>query len=131
MYYNWKEADDLTVAQMEAADFANEVNDMHTHGEDAFPTVDAAIDEHVGLIFDTQEEARAAYETGQEVLKRYAIFHGARSTIPYLVDGKPSDSKVANADAWFLVDAGHIATSPAYRFVRFYRRKEQAAQTTI
>lgn len=126
MFYNWREADDLTVDQMEAADFADRINDMVAQG-DAWANVEEAIEEFVGLSLYTWEEGKALYVKGQEVLTRYAIFHGGRTTIPYMIDRTPSDNKITNAAAWFLVDAGFIAHSPAYRFVRFYPRKAEAA----
>lgn len=129
MYYRTKELPDLTATDMEAADFANMCNESHIHAPDSFPTIERAIEEFVSLLHDTYEQAKAQYDKGQEVLSRYAIFHGQRTTVPFAIDSNgasvATDDKIDNAAAWFLVDAGHIATAPAYRFVRFYHRKEQ------
>lgn len=116
---------DLTLDDMQAAWFANTVNDSHREAPDSFPTIDRAITEHVGLQFDTAAEARTEYERGAKVLEQFAVFMSSRTTIPF-IDGKPTESRTENAAAWYVTDSGHIATTPAYRFIYFYQRKDVA-----
>lgn len=116
---------DLTLEDMQAAWFANTANDSHREAPDAFPTIDRAITEFVGLQFNTAAEARAEYERGAKVLEQYAVFMSSRTTIPF-INGKPTESRTENAAAWYVTDSGHIATTPAYRFIYFYQRKDVA-----
>lgn len=125
--YDTKETN-LTLAAMQAAWFAETVNDSHHNAPDAFPTIDRAITEFVGLQFDTAAEARSEYAHGKRILSEYACFMGSRTTIPF-INGKPTDDKTENAVAWYLIDSGYIANTPAYRFIRFYHRKDARITT--
>lgn len=119
--YDAKETD-LTLADMQAAWFAKTVEESHHGAPDSFPTLDSAIAEYVGLTFDTADAAHAEYNRGATVLKQYVVFMSERTTIPF-INNRPTESRTENAVTWFLHDAGWLATSPAYRFIYFYNRK--------
>lgn len=124
MAYEYKDADGLTLVDMKAADYASSINSALHSPYASWTKPEQVIEQDCGVGMGNMKELMALYSRGVKVLKNYAVFVGGRTTIPWMIGAEPSDDRIKNALAWMLVDAGHIATSPAYRFIHFYHRKD-------
>jgi len=58
------------------------------------------------------------YELGKETLGTHMLTYSKRTTVPYSVDSKPM-VEIPDGASFIVVNSGHIATSPAYRFAIF------------
>ena len=69
-----------------------------------------------------RDKALDRYKKGKAVLEDYTLAFTKRTTTPYYANGKPAIPDFV--EDYYIVDAGYIASSPAYRFAIFSPRIE-------
>jgi hypothetical protein len=118
----------LSKSAMFAAVFA-EASDNDPDFSDGLSAVRGRADIHYGDDNKIDKGATAAgiardvamYTEGKAVLSEHKVRYSKRTAVPYSVDGKPMVD-IPNGASFVLVSAGHLASSPAYRFAIFSKR---------
>lgn len=125
------EIEQLTNEQMEEAIFAHfcQGNVNYSNGREAALDVERGCDaegndEPMEAWAGRVRESVEQYFRGKAVLAMHKLKFSERTAVPYGSNGERMVKIPGNTSGVLLVEFGHIATSPAYRFAYFIPRQD-------